>query len=236
MPETRLRSRYPLLYWYLYGASEGDAALKDRYARMRALLQDNASTAPQASLYLSSLLHDSCVLGIREAPGRLSIELDDCSAHCFCDAVAHVHGLTCRKKRPAMPVALTFEGLSSCVLNRLTGNRKLLPVSRKKYMPAIAEYLHDEVTRFDENGIALAIAFWRCPAKSRNCVILEVEAEKLCIQDRFRDAFVKTVGTGHEGLFDAYLSERANGNCVGFRAAVEFLAQRDGRPIRTGDL
>lgn len=224
MPDRHLETRYPLLHWYLNSAREtGHPFPESRYRSMRELLRSDRVIAPGAEGFLACGLHDSRVLGLDEFPGCVCLRLDDFSTHCFCDAVAHAHGLAHANPRPVMPVTLTFHGVSACRFYRLDRNFELVPTNKQTDRATLSEYLYDEVSRLDETGIAVAIVFWRSSVQRHPYVILEVEAKALQIEEQFRDAFVAVAGEMHEELFGAYMIERKQGNVFDFSGAVDFL-------------
>jgi hypothetical protein len=228
MQETRLKVKYPLLHWYIQNDAEDPFPLA-LYNRQRDILQAGEAITPYGNMFLSSMLHDSWVLSIRESGGQLTIELSDFSTRCLCHAIYDVCGKKQDSKSFVMPLTLTFDGVSLCVLNRVNRNVKVLPIRKDKYVPAISEYLYDEVTQLDEAGVALGIVFWRRSSRLMQ-VILEVEAQRLRIQEQFRAAFLSTVGNDYESLFDAYLTQRSNGKSLDYSSALEFL-KSEGVPV-----
>ena len=202
---TLCSSRYTVLNYHM-DLGGCLASWKSLYEKHKDLLQSAEQWHLSISNFLGSKLHDSWIISIDSTKGDLTIKVNDFIGHLFFDAVVACRDVKIPHKQRVCEVSLVFKNVKRFSLNYINRNDKIIPVKASKYFKYINEYLYDEVLEVAQDKIMMGIVFdAQTPDRDKSSMLLELEAEKLLIEDNRRIAIVEAFGENTAKLFDEYL-------------------------------
>ena len=218
---TLLKDRYPLFDDETY---ENKSYYDQLVKRQAEIQQTGESICPGISRYFGNRLPDSWVISANQIGNHFELCMNEFSSHVFCDALAKLTGKKILEKKRRCPVTFIFENIRSCSLYRVNNNQKLIPVNKDKFLPRLSEYANNQVHEFNQDRIWIGIGFYTL-LKNRDYLILEIDAEKLTINEGQRQAVLQMFGEKYINLFDAYWQELET-TAHDYSSAMHFLKDK----------
>lgn len=231
------KNKYPLLDSLIYfkGNNWGEdysesqrSKLSEKYA---SFISSENNFDEITKQYFGGRLHDSWVEKISYQSDQMSIVLNEFSSHCFADAIVEGFNLNIPHKKLIFPVALNFSKIKNISISWVNGNSKIIPLNKEKFIPKLSEFLYDQIITLEENKISLGMLFWSGLKGNKSDLLLQVECEKVNVDESQREAFIKIFGDKYLDLFDLYWAEKQSGNYFDYSTAIELINKKTNKNI-----
>ena len=226
------KNKYPLLDSLIFfkGNNYGEAYNESQRVNLAeeydSFISSKHDLAEKIKNYFGSRLHDSWVEKISYQSDQMSVTFNEFSSHCFADAVSEHFNLNIPHKKRVLPVTLNFLNVKYLSISWINGNSKIIPLKKEKFIPKLSEFLYDQIIIFEKNKVVLGMLFWSGLKGNKSYLLLQVECEKLCIEETQREAFKIIFDENYLDLFDLYWAKKQSGMYFDYSTAIELISEK----------
>lgn len=223
------KNKYPLLDTLIYSKSNSwgeiytDSYREECSKGYSKFIDSEFEETPFVKNYFNFGLHDSWVTNIHFNQEQLEITFNDFQTHCFVDALLEVSNEKIQHKKRILPVSLSFKKIKKLSVAWVNQNSKILYLNKDRYLPKLKEYLYEQVLTVEPDKLSVGILFLSGLKGNKSYLLVEIECERISLDEQQRNAFIKLFSGNHLALYDSYRTQRNNGSYFEFSTSLEFI-------------